>query len=124
MWVLTLTKDIADARDNNIASLLGEKIEEVFVCLRFKRFTYSNSITNAKVYANKATVVKFINGFEKDVNKNRYTNKYYSIQNFKVSYRRLTLEEWNKIIDSQLHDIEKTYFIRKKNIESNRNKFK
>jgi hypothetical protein len=124
MWILTLTKDIVDTRDNTIASLLGEKIDEVFVCLRFKRFTYSNSITSAKVYSNKATVIKFINEFDKDVNKHRYTNKYYSIQNFKVSYRRLTRQEWNQIIDRELYEVEQVYNIRKKKIEEKRNKFK
>ncbi len=124
MWILTLTKDIADARDKTIASLLGEKIDEVFVCLRFKRFSYSNSIANAKVYSNKATVIRFINGFEKDVNKHRYTNKYHSIQNFKVSYRRLTRQEWNQIIDRELYEVEQVYSIRKKKIEEKRNKFK
>lgn len=124
MWVLTLTKSVAETRDNVIAGILGEQIDEVFVSFRFTRFTYSNSITSAKVYTNKATVIKFINGFEKDVNKNRYTNKYYSIQNFKVSYRKLTLQEWNKIIDSELNEVEQAYKTRRKNIEGKRNKFK
>jgi hypothetical protein len=124
MWILTLTRDTAEARDNTIAELLGEPINETFVGFRFKRFTHSNSVTNAKVYTNKATVVRFVNEFEKDVNKNRYSNKYHSIQNFKVSYRKLTLQEWNQIIDSQLHNIEQTYLRHKKKIESNRNKFK
>lgn len=124
MWILTLTKDIAEARDNTIAELLGEPINETFVGFRFKRFTYSNSVTNAKVYTNKATVVKFVNEFEKDVNKHRYTNKYHSIQNFKVSYRKLTLEECNKIIDNELNILQNSYSIHKKKIESNRSKFK
>ena len=124
MWILTLTKDIADARDNTIASLLGEPVNELFVSFRFKRFTYSNSISNSKVYSNKTTVIRFIDNFEKDVNKHRYTNKYHSIQNFKVSYRKLTRQEWNQIIDSELNILQHSYNIRKKKIEDKRNKFK
>jgi hypothetical protein len=128
MWVVTAKKGLDVHRDELISDLLGEeRIEqpEVFVVKPSSSYRYnvSSNLASAKMYKHKASCERLVKKFNNSLKDNN-RNSFYWIRDYKLSFRKITSEEWNSMCNDELQKLEKSYLYHKQKIEEKRRSFK
>jgi hypothetical protein len=129
MWVIVAKKGKNVHRDDFISELLNiekENFEEFYITKTSTSYRYniSTNIFHAKMYKQKGYCERLIKKQKFYIdNQDRYRNPFHWIKEYHLSYRKVTLEEWNKVCDYELKSLEQSYQHQKSKIEKKRKEF-
>ena len=103
MWIILVNKNLSEYRDESISKLFGNQTNNVENFLsKYSTYKYNAilDIKFAKIFKTKSGAERFIKRFNSS-NRNSYSSKFHWIKDNHLSCRKLTIDEWNKIIDSE-----------------------
>lgn len=128
MWVIVVSESLSSYRDNNLNNLLNGEISNVdkeqYLMHRFNRYSSTMSYAFAKIFKTKSGAERLIKRFNKDDSKDRYSNSFNIIKNKHLSCRKLTIAEWNSIIDKDMEILKNKYDRSMSKIILKRNEYK
>jgi hypothetical protein len=84
------------------------------------RFTETSSIGFSKVFKNEGSAVRFIDEF----NQHKTRDRYDLLRNKYLTYRKLTRQEWDLIVDNEQSRLKYKYEKANEKIEKKRRMFK
>ncbi len=122
MYIITVFHNQETYRDSSISSILSDSVmnEKYVWSGTSNRFSETTSFLHAKVFKNEGGAIKFVDGF----NKNKNYDRYGLIKNKHLSYRKLTRQEWDLIINNELNHLKSKYERACDKIEMKRRMFK
>lgn len=125
MWIITAAS-LSEHRDKSISRLLNDEIktQEHFITLTYNRYNITNQVFSAKIYKKESGAEKFVKSFNSNSDKSKYSSRYYWVKDKHISYRKLTLEEWNSIIDREKSSLESYYKSRMSKLDLKRLEYK
>jgi len=128
MWVVVAKKGLDVHRDELIADLLEEEKSETQEYYLVKtsssyRYNIGSSLSIAKIYKQKSSgerMVKRFNNALKDSNR----SPFHWIKEYRLSVRKVTFEEWNRMCNEEQNKLDRNYQYHKQKIEQKRSSFK
>jgi hypothetical protein len=128
MWVIVAKKGLDIHRDDLISTLLDEEKnqqKEEFVVDKksSRRYNTTTSLSLAKIYKQEASCKRFVKKFLSS-DKSTYRSPYHWIKDHHLSFRRITLEEWNDMCNNEVNLLNRNYEYHKSQIEKKRMSFK
>lgn len=114
MWVIVAYKNLKEQRDNRISELIGEYSPgKQYVGLHSgnKKYHTTSSFANAKIFKTEggaSRIIEEFNSLNIDTKKN-YRNKFSWIAEYVLLTQKLTMEEWNQVVDTELYMLENRY---------------
>jgi hypothetical protein len=128
MWVVVAKKGLDVHRDELIADLLGEEKSETPEYYLVKtsssyRYNIGSSLSIAKIYKQKSSgerMVRRFNSALKDANR----SPFYWIKEYRLSVRKVTFEEWDRMCNEEQNKLDRNYNHQKQKIEQKRSSFK
>jgi hypothetical protein len=105
MWVIVVNNNTSDHRDSYLSSLFGDQPKNTGVyvsSLNSTKYSTTAYFGNAKIFKSQSRAENFVKKFNDDTNKNQYTNKFSWIHDKHLSIRKLTKDEWDSLIDTQI----------------------
>lgn len=129
MWVIIAKKGLDKHREDVISGLLDQEIiytPDLFLKKRGSKFLTTGNLSEAQFYKLEASCKKLIQRFQKTKSTPHisYSDKFYWVKDFHISYRKVTLDEWNKMCDDDTYSLTNNYNYQKSLIEKRRSSFK
>lgn len=132
MWVITAVKGLENHREEILSELLGEEkpqLKELFLKGNsggYSKFNVTHLKRDALIYKQSHSCVRLIKKFEESLKKKMmmHYDKFVWIKDYKLSYRKLTKEEWDSICNDELSILTKSYEIQKNIILNKKNSYK
>jgi hypothetical protein len=128
MWVIVVSNSIQEHRDNRISELVGEFSNNKYLSLRNGSAKYGTTLSfrHAKFFKKESGARKILDeftnsdlSFKKTMNsKFRYVSEYY------LSVYKLTKDEWDFVINSELLELDKKFQILRDNLLKKKNQYK
>lgn len=126
MWIILVT-NLASHRDNLLSDIFNEKIENVSEKFISNFSTYRlyicDNIGNAKVYKSKSGAERLVKNVANTQN-DYYKNKYSLVKGKHLVARKLTISEWNSIIDGEKAKLHNTYMRKLSKLEAKKSGYK
>jgi hypothetical protein len=114
MWVIVAYKSLQEQRDNRISELIGEySNNKQYIGLRSggKKYHTSSSFAHSKIFKTEGganRIIEEFNSLNIDIKKH-YQNKFSWIAEYVLLTHKLTIEEWNQVVDTELYILENRY---------------
>lgn len=132
MWVITAIKGIDNHREELISDILGEekpKVQELFLKGKSGGYSKYNLTTlrkDALIYRQQHSCIRLINKFEQSLKKKMilHYDKFIWIKDYKLSFRKLTKEEWDSICDEEISILTKIYENQKNMLLNKKNSYR
>ena len=126
MWVIIVNDNLCEHRDSRISDLLGNTESEKFICKYTGGTKYNTTtcVNIAIIYKNQSTADKFISRYNSDNGKKQYSNSFSYIPDKFLHCRKLTIKEWNSIIDYKIEKLKSKYIRVKEKLETKRNQYR
>ena len=105
MWIIIVNNNQAEHRDNKISNLLGDILlekEKYLTKTSYGKYLDTPFIASAITFKTESRAVKLISSFEENLNKTQMNGAFRWISDKKLSYRKLSKEEWDNIIDIKI----------------------
>lgn len=111
MYVIIVEKDIISHRDNMISDILGESIQAVYLSKKSgsNKFSTTTALNFALIYKTESGAKRVIADFNSRNHYNNSRSRFYWIMDRHLSFRKLTKEEYNSIIDGKISILDNTY---------------
>lgn len=132
MWVITAVKGLENHREERLSDILGEhkpKHQEIFLkgnSSGYTKFTVTSLKRDALIYKQQHSCVRLIKKFEENQKKNLipHYDKFLWIKDYKLSFRKLSKEEWESICDEEISILTKSYETQKNILLNKKNSYK
>jgi len=128
MWVIVVSNSIQEHRDNRISELVGEFSNNKYLSLRngSSKYGTTSNFRHAKFFKKESGARKILDDFiscdlgsRKSMNsKFRYISEYY------LSVYKLTKDEWDFVINSELLELDRKFQILRDNLLKKKNQYK
>ncbi|NBO23001.1 hypothetical protein EBU94_06660 [bacterium] len=129
MWIIVVSKDLVEQRDDRISELIGKSVIYNYLSKRSgknSKYYATSALSNSLIFKTESGAKKIIKEFNSFTpgQKAWFTNKFNWIRDSQLSVRKLTFEEWNKLIDLELQMLENRYASQRSKILNKRNSYK
>lgn len=126
MWVIVVNKNLNLHRDNRIAELIGDYSTQEYLAKRSSNSKYhsTSDIKFSLIFKTESGARRIIEQFNSDVQKNHYSNKFYWIEDYVLSIRKMTQDEWMSKIDVELSILDNKYKRQRDKLITKRNQYK
>jgi hypothetical protein len=129
MWTIVVSKDLGHQRDEKLSELIGKPVIYSYLSKRSgknSKYYATSALSNSLIFKTESGAKKIIKEFNSFTEEQKawFTNKFNWVRDSKLSVRKLTSEEWNKLIDLELQMLETRYFMQKSKISNKRNSYK
>lgn len=128
MWVILISKDLQEWRESALSEIFENNIdkkEERYLSRtnsKFNKYNYTVFLPNAITYKTKSGAERMVADIKKSDNSS-WRSKYHNLYEKHLSVRKITVEEWNKIINHELSKLDKSYNFKKSEINKKRLKY-
>lgn len=113
MYVIIVEKDIISHRDSIISDIIGDRPIQQPVYLSKKsgsnKFSTTTALNFALIYKTESGAKRVIADFNSRNHYNNSRSRFYWITDRHLSFRKLTKEEYNSIIDGKISILDNTY---------------
>ncbi len=129
MWIIVVSKDLVEQRDDRISELIGKSVIYNYLSKRSgknSKYYATNAISNSLIFKTESGAKKIIKEFNSFTpgQKAWFTNKFNWVRDSQLSVRKLTREEWDKLVDIELRNLENRYASQRSKILNKRNSYK
>jgi len=134
MWVIRSFSDLAEKRTSTLNSVLDNSDGDIFEYKsfisdsnsKFKKISITNRSSNAKIYKSKSGAEKLIKEFEKASTSQAELNdnKFYFIRGKILQVYKLSIGEYNNIIDDKITHEDEKYKLKVYELNNLRSKYK
>jgi hypothetical protein len=123
MWVITVYNTLQEYRDSILSEMVsGDKPVERYLTYRYKRYNYTSFLPGSKFYKTKSGADRMLEK-AKNGSSNSWRSQFYQLYGKHLSCRKLSIEEWNQVIDYELNNLERSYQSRKAKLEKKRQRW-
>lgn len=111
MWVILVSDGLAEHRENRIMSIVDNYCKESFLGKYLKSYNMYPHIENSLIFKTENGALRVINKFnmQDSIAKSYYTNPFYLIKNKVLSIRKISKDEWDRIIDMRISKLDLNY---------------
>jgi len=127
MWVIVVNRNISQQRDSRIENLFGNStVPQDYLTKRSGSIKYSTTsfIGGALIFKTESGAARLINNFNYDTQKHFSQNKFYWINSYVLSLKKLTKDEWDMIMNSELSTLERKYVKQKEKLLKKKSLYK
>lgn len=111
MWVILVNDGLTEHRENRIMSIMDNYSKESFLGKYLKSYNMYPHIENSLIFKTKNGALRVINKFnmQDPIAISYYNNPFYLIKNKILSIRKISKDEWDKIIDLRISKLDLNY---------------
>ena len=113
MWVIVAYKSLQEKRDNRISELIGDYHSKQYLALRSgnKKYHTASIPAHAKIFKTESganRIIEEFNSLNFETRKS-YNNKFSWVAEYALATYKLTKEEWDQVVDTELYILENRY---------------
>lgn len=127
MFVIIVNSNLATQRDSIIDSIISvnQKPDEFLVkTSSSKKYSRSTFIAHALIFKTKSGALRVVKKFNEDVNKSYWTNQFNWVKDYCLSVRKITPDEWQIIVDTELSKLERNYIRQKEKLQKKKSLYR
>jgi len=113
MWVIQVTSNLNHQRDLHISQILDQPNQCSYLFKRSGNSKWSSTpiIQTADVWKTRSGAERIVNKFNQtdEISKSKWNNPFNWLRDSHLSIRKLTVEEWNLIIDWEISNLDRNY---------------